>query len=78
MQYQLEQWQYQAWEKAERRYWIILQQNLFGQWLVLCRWGVTDSKRGGQLERLCDSYEAGLHLVQSAEKRRKQRGYRRL
>lgn len=68
-------WQSYRWRKAERVYFASLQQNIFGQWLLIKRWGVTDSRRGGSTEHIVDTYDEGLKQLDKARKRRKSRGY---
>ena len=52
-----------------------MRQNLFGQWVVLRRWGRVSAKQGQSLEQLCDDYEDGLQVFEAIEKRRAKRGY---
>ena len=75
MDYQLERWRRQDWRKDTRYYSC---QNLFGQWVVVRRWGRRSALKGQSLEHPCSSYEEGLNLLSQVEKRRSQRGYRRL
>ena len=74
--YQVERWRRQDWSKGTRYYSCELCQNLFGDWVVLRRWGRVTAKQGQSLEHTCDSYEEGLALLLDVEKRRSQRGYR--
>jgi hypothetical protein len=75
MDYQLDKWKRQDWHKATRHYSCEVRQNLFGQWVVLCRWGRVSTLEGQSLERPCDSYEEGLKILEAVEKRRAKRGY---
>ena len=73
--YQVEKWQRQDWRKVSRHYSSELCQNLFGEWVVLRRWGRVSTHQGQSLEQACDSYEEGLAMMSLIEKRRSQRGY---
>ena len=73
--YQVEIWQRQDWQKGTRHYSAELRQNLFGQWVVLRRWGRVTALQGQSLEHTCESYEQGLEILSVIEKRRSQRGY---
>ena len=75
MNYQLEHWQRQDWQKGTRYYSCNLCQNLFGDWVVQRRWGRVSAPKGQSKEHACHSYEEGLSLVNAIAKRREQRGY---
>ena len=74
--YQVERWRRQDWCKNSRYYSCELRQNLFGDWVVLRRWGRVSAKQGQSLEHTCATYEEGLGLLSAVAKRRAQRGYR--
>ena len=76
MDYQVDRWRRQDWCKQTRYYSCELRQNLFGQWVVVRRWGQISALKGQSLEHSCSSYEEGLDLLSQVEKRRSQRGYR--
>ena len=73
--YQVEQWQRKDWRKATRHYSCELRQNLFGEWVVLRRWGRVSAYHGQSLEHSCETYAEGLQILSVIEKRRLQRGY---
>ena len=75
MNYQVESWRRQDWCKDTRHYSIELKQNLFGQWIVLRRWGRKTALQGQSLEHPCRSYAEGLEIVSAIEQRRVKRGY---
>lgn len=75
MEYQIDKWKRQDWRKNTRHYSCEVRQNLFGQWVVLRRWGRMSAKQGQLLEQVCDHYEEGLQVFESVEKRRAKRGY---
>ena len=73
--YQVESWRRQDWLKGQRYYSCELRQNLFGQWVVLRRWGRVSAFKGQSLEHACASYDEGLQILSAISKRRAQRGY---
>ena len=75
MNYQVESWQRQDWRKGSRHYSCELRQNLFGQWVVLRRWGRVSATKGQSIEHSCETYAEGLQMLSAIEKRRAQRGY---
>ena len=78
VKYQVDDWRRQDWLKGTRYYSSELRQNLFGQWVVLRRWGRVRAKQGQSLEHTCQNYQEGLTLLSAISKRRTQRGYRDL
>ena len=74
--YQLDQWIEHSWTRSKdgRRYSILLQQDLFGAWILTKRWG-SHKRLTGSKDYCCESYELGLEMLARAEKRRQQRGY---
>ncbi|WP_121971245.1 WGR domain-containing protein [Leptolyngbya sp. BC1307] len=76
MEYQLDKWKRQDWRKNSRHYSCEVRQNLFGQWVVLRRWGRMSAMRGQCIEVVCDRYEQGLGIFEAVGKRRAKRGYR--
>ncbi len=75
MEYQLDKWKRQDWHKSSRHYSCEVRQNLFGQWVVLRRWGRVSAMRGQSIEVVCDRYEQGLEIFDAVERRRTKRGY---
>ena len=73
--YQVESWQRQDWRKNSRYYSCELRQNLFGQWVILRRWGRVSASKGQSLEHFCESYDEGLQALSAITKRREKRGY---
>ena len=52
-------------------------QNLFGEWVVVRRWGKISALEGRSLEHTtCSSYEEGRRLICQRERRRFQRSYK--
>ncbi len=75
MEYQLDKWKRQDWHKGSRHYSCEVRQNLFGQWVVLRRWGRVSALQGKSIEEVCDRYEQGLEIFDVVGKRRTKRGY---
>ena len=73
---QLADWQHLRWHKDTRYYEAILEQDLWGEWLLVRRWGRRGQRSGQSKATPCDSYEQGLRLLEDVSKRRTQRGYR--
>ena len=62
-------------EEKRRYYRAWVQQDLFGDWVLCCRWGSLDSARGGHKTFLCSTQEEGAAHLQKFSKRRISRGY---
>ncbi|MEM9948536.1 MAG: WGR domain-containing protein [Cyanobacteria bacterium P01_D01_bin.36] len=75
MDYQLDKWKRQDWRKGSRHYSCEVKQNLFGQWIVLRRWGRVSAFQGQSLEQVCDQYQEGMEIFEAVVKRRAKRGY---
>jgi predicted DNA-binding WGR domain protein len=75
VEYQLDKWKRQDWRKNSRHYSCEVRQNLFGQWVVLRRWGRVSALQGQSREVVCSRYEEGLKILEAVGRRRLQRGY---
>jgi predicted DNA-binding WGR domain protein len=75
MEYQLDKWKRQDWRKNTRHYSCEVRQNLFGQWVVLRRWGRISALQGQSIEEVCDHYEQCAEMFDAVAKRREKRGY---
>lgn len=75
MEYQFDKWKRQDWHKGSRHYCCEVKQNLFGQWIVLRRWGRVSAMRGQCIEVVCDRYEQGIKIFNAVARRREKRGY---
>jgi predicted DNA-binding WGR domain protein len=69
------QWYHLRWHKGTRFYEAILQQDLWGDWVLTRRWGRRGSKTGKSMAMPCASYEQGLQLLGEVIERRSNRGY---
>lgn len=69
MEYQVDKWQRKDWRKGSRHYCCEVRQNLFGQWLVLRRWGRVSAIQGQCIEEVCDHYEEGLKILAAVGRR---------
>ncbi|MGG6242879.1 WGR domain-containing protein [Nodosilinea sp. AN01ver1] len=63
------------WQRGDRFYWCALRQNLFGEWVLLRRWGGRRTGKGGQSETCCADLVEGNRLMQDVLRRRRSRGY---
>lgn len=75
MDYQLDKWKRQDWRKDTRHYCCEMRQNLFGQWVVLRRWGRVSAFQGQSREQVCDRYEQCAEIFDAVAERREKRGY---
>lgn len=73
--YQMHLWKRQDWRKGSRHYSCEIKQDLFGQWIVLRRWGRVSAVNGQSREEVCDLYEQGVEIFDAIAKRREERGY---
>ncbi|VEP17779.1 WGR domain [Hyella patelloides LEGE 07179] len=73
--YNLHLWKSASWKKETRYYNCQLQQNLFGDWIIVRSWGAQSSKRGRTMEQVCDSYTSACSAFQGVAKRRIAREY---
>jgi len=66
---------HRRWERGTRYYQVDVCQDLWGQWVLIQRWG----RRGtalGQTRRVpCDAYADALSLLARIQRQRVQRGY---
>ncbi|CDH45978.1 WGR domain-containing protein [Candidatus Contendibacter odensensis] len=63
------------WEKAPRYYQVDVCQDMWGQWVLIQRWGRHGTALGQTQRVACDSYADGLHRLAQIQRRRLQRGY---
>jgi len=65
------------WEnKPKQRYYrVIIQQDLFGSWILLRIWGGIQRKGGGTKVIMIDNFNQGIEILQSILTYRKKRGY---
>ena len=75
VRYEQEHWQELFWQRDDRYYWCALRQNLFGEWVLLRRWGGRRTRKGGQMETVVANPEEGHRLIQDVLKRRQYRRY---
>lgn len=73
--YDARNWKSYYWRRETRYYVCELRQNLFGEWIIIRSWGDIRSKRGRQMEQVCDSLSSALQVFQEVEKRRTARRY---
>jgi hypothetical protein len=58
-----------------RFYTAVLDRDLFDQWTVTRSWGSTKGGQGGGRVSVVESFEAGLALLQTIQRRRERLGY---
>jgi hypothetical protein len=56
-------------------YSVMLERDLFGDWVVVQSWGSRFSQRGGGITQVVASFEEGVAFLQKISQRRQQRGY---
>ena len=61
-----------------RFYTAVLDRDMFGQWTVTRSWGSRRNGQGGGRVTVVESYEAGLVLLQTIQRRREKLGYRKV
>ena len=70
-----ETWLHSRRERDSRYYELLVQQDLWGQWLLTRVWGRRGSALGQIRHDLCENQAAGLVKYAEAEVRRVKRGY---
>lgn len=73
--YETEQWLTSRWEKATRYYEAHVQQDLWGEWLVVRTWGGKGSRRGGIKAELCATRKEACARFERIAQLRQRRGY---
>ena len=68
-------WRRLRWEKDSRYYEAILQQDLWGDWVVTRAWGRRGTALGQVRNHAFNSYEDALQNLESVAVRRGKRGY---
>jgi len=63
------------WASATRYYKASAQQDLFGDWELLCIWGGLGSRRGGYRTYPMRGQEQALQALQREARKRARRGY---
>ena len=62
-------------QNMRRYYWLSVQRNLFGEWVLLREWGRIG--RGGQIKEACFTHPGpALDALQHTAQRKLRRGYR--
>ena len=65
----------QRWEKATRYYQVDICQDLWGQWVLIQRWGRRGTALGQTRCVPCAAYTDAMSLLARIQRRRVQRGY---
>jgi len=76
-EYMHELWQEKYWVNPQnnRYYRIVLQQNLFAEWVIIKIWGTLHTKLGNTKTYLCSSYEDALEKASQIAKQRTRKKY---
>ncbi len=76
----LDEWVTVRWENpdSERYYLVMIEQDIFGQWILNRIWGGIHKKLGGNQVSVLDNKDQGIEMLKDISIRRKQRGYKRV
>ena len=66
---------HRRWERGSRYYQVEINQDLWGQWILVQRWGQRGTRLGQTRRVPCDAYDDALHLLARIQRRRIQHGY---
>lgn len=66
------------WEKDGRYYLAFMGKDLFGEWMVTQVWGRKGTQLGKTRHFPCQDAEQAKWRLEAIDKRRRQRGYRRV
>ena len=75
IQYEFDKWRSYQWKSQTRSYWAVLQQNLFGQWCIVCSWRGRYNHRGNSKTYLLNDISEAETKLKQIIKRRKAHGY---
>lgn len=70
-------WQRHRWQRETRYYEVLLQQDLWGAWLLTRRWGRIGTPMGQQKHEPVADLDEGQARLGAISRRREQRGYTR-
>ena len=60
---------------VDRVYDVVLEEDLFEQWMVVQSWGGKGNMRGGGKITHVETFQKGIALLEEITQRRKKRGY---
>jgi predicted DNA-binding WGR domain protein len=66
---------HRRWERGTRYYQVEVSQDLWGQWVLIQRWGRRGTRLGQTRRVPCDAYADALRLLARIQRRRVQHGY---
>ena len=75
IQFEFDKWEYYHWQSETRSYWAVLQQNLFGQWCIVCCWKGRYSRIGNSKTYLLSDISEAQGKIKQIMKRRLAHGY---
>jgi hypothetical protein len=78
--FQIEKWVVKHWENPhnQRYYRVAVEQDIFGQWVIISTWGGIIRASGRSKGRVLASREEGLLLLEKVDAERKSRHYQAL
>ena len=68
-------WQNWSWKSEDRYYHLSLTQNLFGEWLIIRRWGGLKNRIHGSKAYYLQNLDEAILQTNQIHKRRISRGY---
>ena len=68
-------WQNWSWQSENRYYHLILSQNLFGEWLIIKKWGGLRTRIHGSKTHYFNDFDEVATSLIKIQKRRTTRGY---
>ncbi len=74
--YQMNQWVTRIWETDRRYYVSEVKQDIFGQWILVKRWGSQFSRRGNSQTVVVGDRDRAVEMLDDVARRRAQRHYR--
>ena len=74
----IHQWITVRWENSltKRYYLVMIEQDIFGQWVLIRVWGGIQTKLGRTQVSVLDNKNQGIEMLKMISIRRNQRGYR--
>ncbi len=74
----IHEWITVRWENSlkKRYYLVMIEQDIFGQWVLIRVWGGIQTKLGRTQVSVLDNKKQGVEMLKIISIRRKQRGYR--
>lgn len=73
----IQEWVTVRWENhtSKRYYMIMIEQDIFDQWVLIRVWGGIQKKLGGMKVSVLENKDQGIEMIKNISIRRKKRGY---